>query len=62
VSAAAEASAARYTERDAIRCKAVADQRSRDSAVNGYDDDMQKQIFDGTYQTCMSWAAQHPGH
>jgi hypothetical protein len=42
------------------RCKAVAGQRKSDAAVNGYDDGMQQQIFDGTYKNCMDWAARHP--
>jgi hypothetical protein len=42
-------------------CKAVAGQRKKDAAVNGYDDDMQQNIFDGTYKNCLDWAAQHPG-
>jgi hypothetical protein len=40
-------------------CKDVAQQRKRDAAANGYEEDMQKQIFSGTYKTCMDWAAQH---
>lgn len=42
-------------------CKAVAGQRKKDAAVNGYDDDMQQHVFDGTYKNCLDWAAQHPG-
>ncbi len=48
-----------YSERDAARCKAVADQRALDAVANGYDDDMEQQIFAGTYRSCMAWAAQH---
>jgi hypothetical protein len=42
-------------------CKTVAGQRKKDAAVNGYDDDMQQHIFDGTYKNCLDWAVQHPG-
>lgn len=48
-----------YSEGDAAHCKAVADQRALDAVSNGYDSDMEHQIFAGTYQNCMSWAAQH---
>jgi len=59
VANAAAAPAAAYSEQDAAHCQAVAKQRSQDASVNGYDKDMQKQIFNGTYQTCMTWVAQH---
>jgi hypothetical protein len=42
-------------------CTAVATQRRKDAGVNGYDDDMQQRLFDGTYKNCVDWAAQHPG-
>ena len=55
----AAAPAAAYSEEDAAHCQSVAKQRSQDASVNGYEEDMQKQIFNGTYQTCMTWVAQH---
>jgi hypothetical protein len=48
-----------HSERDAAHCKAVADQRALDAVSNGYDSEMEQQIFAGTYRNCMSWAAQH---
>lgn len=48
-----------YSERDAAHCKAVADQRALDAVSNGYDSEMEQQIFAGTYRNCMSWSAQH---
>ena len=53
------APAASYSERDAAHCKAVADQRALDALANGYDSEMEQQIFAGTYRNCMSWTAQH---
>jgi hypothetical protein len=48
-----------HSEHDAARCKAVADQRALDALSNGYDSEMERQIFAGTYRNCMSWAAEH---
>jgi hypothetical protein len=42
------------------RCYDLAAQRMRDSEANGYDADLQQQVFGGTYRSCMAWAAQHP--
>jgi hypothetical protein len=58
--AAAAAAASPVSAAADARCKAVAGQRKSDAAVNGYDDGMQQQIFDGTYKNCMDWAARHP--
>jgi hypothetical protein len=59
VTAPATAPQPTYSERDAAHCKAVADQRALDAVSNGYDSATEQQIFAGTYQNCMSWAAQH---
>jgi hypothetical protein len=48
-----------YSERYTAHCKAVADQRALDAVSNGYDSEMEQQIFAGTYRNCMSWSAQH---
>jgi hypothetical protein len=37
-------------------CAAVAEGRARDAGLNGYDGDMQKQIYDATYKECVAWA------
>jgi hypothetical protein len=41
-------------------CKDVALQRASDGALMGYDDDLQKTVYDGTYAGCMAWDAGHP--
>jgi hypothetical protein len=51
--------AAGSTEADAAHCKRVADQRALDAVSNGYDEEMEQQIFAGTYRDCMAWSAQH---
>jgi hypothetical protein len=61
VQAAAAAAPATASAATDAHCKAVAGQRKKDADVNGYDDDMQQHIFDGTYKSCLDWAAQHPG-
>lgn len=40
-------------------CRSIAQQRASDSAMNGFDDDDQKSVYDGTYADCMHWAAMH---
>ncbi len=40
-------------------CKSVADQRERDAEANGYDSDLQQQVYAGTYKTCMDWEGTH---
>jgi hypothetical protein len=41
-------------------CRSLATQRMRDSEANGYDADLQQQVFNGTWRDCMAWAARHP--
>lgn len=40
-------------------CQAVARQRAADARANGYSLDMEKTIYDGTYQDCMAWDTSH---
>jgi hypothetical protein len=40
-------------------CKSVAQQRKQDAEANGYEDDLQQQVFDGTYKNCMEWEEKH---
>jgi hypothetical protein len=37
-------------------CASVAAARAHDAAINGYDQDTQKRIYDGTYQDCLDWS------
>jgi hypothetical protein len=38
-------------------CSAVAATRSRDAAVNGYDEEAQKNIWQDSYKSCVAWKA-----
>ncbi|MGD0192971.1 MAG: hypothetical protein ABSD74_19710 [Rhizomicrobium sp.] len=42
-------------------CEDVAKSRAEDAAANGYDDDMQNAVHDGTYADCITWHNAHPG-
>jgi hypothetical protein len=37
-------------------CASVAATRANDAAINGYDQDTQKRIYDSTYQDCLNWS------
>jgi|WetSurMetagenome_2_1015567.scaffolds.fasta_scaffold651156_2 hypothetical protein len=37
-------------------CASVAATRANDAAVNGYDQDTQKRIYDSTVQDCLKWS------
>jgi hypothetical protein len=41
------------------QCRAVAHQRAEDGAMNGFDEDTQKVIEDGTFRDCMTWTPTH---
>jgi hypothetical protein len=41
------------------KCAAAAEQRKQDAAANGYDDSLQKIIFDGAYADCVKWERAH---
>ncbi|HEY1708055.1 MAG TPA: hypothetical protein VGG10_07305 [Rhizomicrobium sp.] len=41
------------------QCRAIAAQRAEDGALNGYDEDTQKVIEDGTFRDCMTWTPTH---
>jgi hypothetical protein len=41
------------------QCRAVAQQRAEDGRLNGFDEDTQKVIEDGTYRDCMTWTPTH---
>jgi hypothetical protein len=43
------------------RCDDLAKSRAADAAANGYDDDIQKAVHDGSYADCVSWQSAHPG-
>ena len=38
-------------------CSAVARQRASDVAAQGFDEETQKAVFDGTYADCAKWQA-----
>jgi hypothetical protein len=43
-------------------CRAVADQRAQDGAMNGLDQQAQDDVFNGTYSRCSAYEAAHgPG-
>lgn len=44
---------------DDARCKALAKQRAADSAAYDYDEAAQRQIYQGTYKSCMDWQQKH---
>jgi hypothetical protein len=50
---------ARLSPATEAHCRSVAQQRKDDAAANEYDDDMQEQIYKGTFTNCMNWAQQH---
>ena len=40
-------------------CSEAARQRAEDAADQGFDDDTQKVVFDGTFANCAAWRARH---
>lgn len=40
-------------------CAAVAQERMQDAAANGYETEIQKAIFSGSYASCANWDAAH---
>jgi len=40
-------------------CMAVARQRSREAAFQGFNEDVQKEVFDTAFADCDAWAAKH---
>lgn len=40
-------------------CSIIAEQRMRDGALNGYDQKLQKAVYDHTYTDCVRWNAAH---
>jgi hypothetical protein len=41
---------------ESSHCDSVAATRANDAARNGYDQDMQKRIYDSSYQDCLNWS------
>ena len=58
--AAAAATIASVSAAEDAHCHSVAQQRKQDAGANGYDDATQQQLYDGTYQNCITWVQQHP--
>jgi hypothetical protein len=58
-SPAATASSARPTIH--AYCETLAAQRAADAAANGYDDDTQQAVHDGSYKKCIIWETAHGG-
>jgi hypothetical protein len=42
-------------------CESLAVQRAADAAANGYDDDTQQAVHDGSYKKCVIWETAHGG-
>jgi len=40
-------------------CASLAKSRTEDAAINGYDDDTQRAVHDGTYKDCVAWQTTH---
>ena len=40
-------------------CRGVAEQRSADARLNGYDEDERDAVYAGTYRDCKAWRARH---
>lgn len=45
---------------DNAHCTALAQERVADAKENGYDAELRKQIYSGTYAECAAWDKQHP--
>jgi hypothetical protein len=43
--------------RDTAKCTDVADQRAEDAAFQGFDKDIQQDVRDRTYASCLAWKA-----
>jgi hypothetical protein len=43
------------------RCPGVAYQRKADAKANGFDDDMQDEVYNRTYAECAGWDRDHTG-
>lgn len=43
----------------ATYCTSLAKSRAEDAAINGYDDDTQRAVHDGTYKDCVAWQTTH---
>lgn len=40
-------------------CKSVATQRARDGSYLNFSDELQEQVYSGTYANCMKWKISH---